>query len=127
MGLVPYYFITLITLGVITFLSFSLIMKMNFIKAITSFVVYLLLSFLISGVLVYFFFFSNGEYVNRGIGGIYITVLFVLIGNAISYPITQSMLMKKQLAFSKLFFVLLPICGLLYIITFIVTARILNI
>lgn len=127
MGLVPYYFITLITLGIMTFLLFSIIMKLNFIQAIMSFVAYIFGSFLISGVFVYFFFFSNGEYINRGIGGIYITVLFVLIGNAISYPLTQLFLMKKPIAFSRMFYVLLPFCGLLYVIIFIVTARILNI
>ncbi|MCM3665927.1 hypothetical protein M3204_16040 [Mesobacillus subterraneus] len=126
MGLFLYYLVTLIIISVVSYFLFLVTKKLSFIKLLPSFFVYLLGSFIISGIFVYSYFFSEGEYVNRGIAGAYITVLFVLIGNGIAYVLTHFFRVKRYAAFSGMFYISLPFIGLFYIIAFIVIATTFN-
>jgi len=126
LSLLPYYLITLIIISVVSYFLFLVTKKLSFIKLLPSFFVYLLGSFIISGIFISSYFFSDGVYVNRGIAGAYITVMFVLIGNGIAYVLTHYLGVKKYAAFSGMFYVSLPFIGVFYIIAFILIATIFN-
>lgn len=126
MGLLPYYLITLIIISVASYFIFLVTKKLSFIKLLPRFFVYLLGSFIISGIFIYSYFFSDGEYVNRGIAGAYITVIFVLISNGIAYVLTHYFGVKKYATFTGVFYISLPFIGMFYIIAFILFATIFN-
>ncbi|RSD28616.1 hypothetical protein [Mesobacillus subterraneus] len=126
MDLLPYYLVTLLIITAVSYFLFLVIKKLRFRKLLSGFFVYLLGSFIISGILIYAYFFSNGAYVNRGIAGAYITVLFVLIGNGIAFGLTHFLGVKKYQTFSGMFYISLPLTGLLSIAAFLMIATIFN-
>lgn len=126
MVFLAYYLITLVIISVASYFILLVTKKLSFIKLLPSFYIYLLGSFIISSFFIYSYFFSDGDYINRGIAGAYITVIFVLIANGLAYVLTHYIVVKKYAAFSGMFYISLPFIGVFYISAFIVIATIFN-
>ncbi|WP_041964334.1 hypothetical protein [Mesobacillus selenatarsenatis] len=126
MGFLAYYLITLVIISVGSYFLLLVTKKLSFIKLLPGFYIYLFGSFIISSIFIYSYFFSDGEYINRGLAGTYITVVFVLIANGIAYVLTHYIVVKKYAAFSGVFYISLLFIGVFYITAFIMIATIFN-
>ncbi|MBT2695697.1 hypothetical protein [Bacillus sp. ISL-55] len=126
MGFFVYYLITLVIISVVSYFLLLVTKKLSLIKLLPGFYIYLFGSFILSSIFVYSYFYSDGDYINRGIAGAYIAVVFVVIANGLAYVLTHYIVVKKYAAFSGLFYILLPFIGVFYICAFIVVATIFN-
>lgn len=106
MGYIPFY---LFTLGILTISAtiiylitirdlFEYVSKR---KVLSSIGLYFLITPLVSSGMVYFYFYPNGAYVNRGMGtGIIVTILFVLMGLLTTFLINKSIIYKNMNLFN---------------------------
>lgn len=129
MGYEIFYLITLLfltTVSFINFLFFHQLRKTRIKRIIFSLILYLIGTAIISGILVYLYFFPKGEYINRGLGmGVLVMVIDVLLGNAILFFFIRKGFQKNN-RHPIVFFLLMPLVALLYFILLIVTASLLG-
>ncbi|WLD94349.1 hypothetical protein [Alkalihalobacillus sp. AL-G] len=124
MGYLPYYLLTFFTLGVGSFLVMIFLMKkgesdLSFKKGFISFITYLLGTLCISGLFVYLYFFPSGEYINRGIAGLYLTIIIVLISLLVMYFVVQRAIIKSYHAPTIPYIFSLPALTIVYFIVLI--------